>query len=281
MRAPFDVRRERMRAARAFIAWRDATDRAQRHRRTLSQHAAAAASRKQRWCLAAWRDWTATRRARAALLHSVVLRRLRALLPAWRAAAAARAAHAVQGARARAHRRRALLLAALAHWRYRHVALSVARVWEAALARRRELLLLGRAMRVWHFYARRCRQLIAQLAPGRRAGGGGSPGRTGARRNAVARHAALCSPLRTKLVRMKGPPPPVPRDTLRSLRSYPPPPPSQTAPRLPPPTVRLPPPTVQRRSRRRRRRWASARCRASSTPCSTPLGASWPTCCLS
>lgn len=97
--------------------------------------------------------------------------RRRCLLRGWRQASQRMAASMQLWRRAAAFHRSRLLLAALAHWRFYHVNRSLSRVWDAALIRRRALLLLGRAMRVWHFYAHRCRQLIRQLAGQRAAAG--------------------------------------------------------------------------------------------------------------
>ncbi|KAG2484495.1 hypothetical protein HYH03_016724 [Edaphochlamys debaryana] len=153
--------------AAAWRVWR----RAARHRAALRRRVSAAAERS---CFSAWRALAARYVTLRSVLRSCRAARLRRLLHRWRAVAAEQAAAARRRAAAAEHRRRALLTAALAHWRYLHVARNLARVWEAALARRHELALLGRVLRVWCFFAKRCRQLIRQLSVQKTAAATGS-----------------------------------------------------------------------------------------------------------
>lgn len=117
-------------------------------------------------CLATWRYVALSRQHARAAVRQCREARVRTLLREWLRVARGLAYKAQLRARAERWRRSQLLLASLAHWRYLHVSRGLARTWEAALVRRRELQLLGRAMRVWHFYARRCRQLIRHLTAG-------------------------------------------------------------------------------------------------------------------
>ncbi|EFJ52290.1 hypothetical protein VOLCADRAFT_115935 [Volvox carteri f. nagariensis] len=156
--------RWRLQAVRVLSAWHTLVRRTGELRELGMRLHDRLAPRRAAQCLFAWR---------AACMREAVLRRalvaccaarIRRQLLAWRDTAR-RVAHSGRLRRtAERQYRSRLLLASLAHWRFLHVSRAVERVWDSALARRRGLQLLARAMHVWHFYARRCRQLIRQLA---------------------------------------------------------------------------------------------------------------------
>ncbi|KAG2431303.1 hypothetical protein HYH02_013434 [Chlamydomonas schloesseri] len=158
------TRRRKMLATRVLLGWCGLVAR----RRDLSQRLATLTARFDRQRLAArfqaWSQLCQRHTELRSILAACRAAAARRALARWRANAARSAQSARQRAVAERHYRRRLLLAALAHWRYLHVARSLGRVWEAALEKRHALALAGRALRVWHFYARRCRQLIQQLS---------------------------------------------------------------------------------------------------------------------
>ncbi|KAG2430448.1 hypothetical protein HXX76_009971 [Chlamydomonas incerta] len=184
------ARRQKLLAARVLLGWCGLVA----ARRDLAQRRATLTARFARQRLAtrfhAWRQLCRRHAELRSILAACRAAAQRRALVRWRAGAARAATSARQRAAADLHFRRRLLLAALAHWRYLHVARSLGRVWEAALERRRVLALAGRALRVWHFYARRCRQLIRQLSSQRAAAAASS----GAAPMVVA-EAALPAPL--------------------------------------------------------------------------------------
>lgn len=158
-----------MLAARVLLGWCNLVAR----RQDLAQRRATLTSRFTRQRLGArfcaWRHLCQRHAQLRSILAACRAAAQRRALARWRGSAAQSATSARQRAAADRHYRRRLLLAALAHWRYLHVARSLGRVWEAALEKRHALALAGRALRVWHFYARRCRQLIKQLTSQRAA----------------------------------------------------------------------------------------------------------------
>lgn len=115
-------------------------------------------------CLGAW---LCLRQAYALYRSSIATCRTawrRRLLHGWRARTAWLASTRVQMQRGERMRSERLLLAGLAHWRYLHVSRSMRRVWQAALDKRRALLLAAKALRLWYFYAKRCRLIIARAS---------------------------------------------------------------------------------------------------------------------
>ncbi|GLC34654.1 hypothetical protein PLESTM_000221700 [Pleodorina starrii] len=166
--------RRRLNTVRVMFAWRAAAQRAAQLRQLGACLRQRVARRVAAECLHAWRAACQRGLALGRAHRTLVAARTRRHLLAWRDASRRLAISGQQHARAGRHHRSRLLLAALAHWRFLHVSRAVARVWESALARRRGLQLLARALRVWHFYARRCRQLIRQLAGQRAAEASGA-----------------------------------------------------------------------------------------------------------
>ncbi len=167
--------RRRLFAARALLAWQAAAERAAQLQQLGGDLQQRVTRSRLALTLRAWRAagecCAALRRAERACCAS----RMRRLLAEWRAATRVVSHSRRLRFLAERHYRSRLLLASLAHWRFLYISGAVSRAWEGALARRRALQLLGRAMRVWHFYARRCRQLIRQLAGQRVAAGGWDP----------------------------------------------------------------------------------------------------------
>ncbi|GIL45528.1 hypothetical protein Vafri_2739 [Volvox africanus] len=166
--------RRRLNARRVLSAWWATAHRSGKLQQLEAQLRNSLAPRRTVQCLLAWhaacRHHAALRRAFDACRGA----RMGRLLLAWQNSAR-QLAHLERLRRAaERHYCLRLMLASLAHWRFLHVSRAVARVWESALARRRGLQLLARAMRVWHFYARRCRQLILQLAGQRAATASGT-----------------------------------------------------------------------------------------------------------
>ncbi|GIL72162.1 hypothetical protein Vretifemale_2545, partial [Volvox reticuliferus] len=156
--------RRLLNARRVLFAWRATVLRACELQQLEMQLRKRLVPRRAVQCFLAWHAACQRCAAFRRVFNACRAARMGRLLRAWQDGAR-RHAHSGRLRRAaQQHYRLRLLLASLAHWRFLHVSHAVARVWDSALARRRELQLMARAMRVWHFYARRCRQLIRQLA---------------------------------------------------------------------------------------------------------------------